>query len=210
MGRVSEYSFISANLRAKISRILDAEFLLKCAEAKDLETLLMTFKDTDFAFLQEVYHKTADIKTCEKEVLDNEIAYNSYLFKHPKGVVSRFCESLSLRYAADLFKDGLRLWFDRTVRHRNIDEYTPYLHREPIVHTLPIDPILNADSPEAVAELLSLTPYGKVVASVLREAADTETMYVVETAIDAYVFRQMKKSATKLPLRDRLIDKVYT
>ena len=74
MGRVSEYSFISANLRAKISRILDAEFLLKCAEAKDLETLLMTFKDTDFAFLQEVYHKTADIKTCEKEVLDNEIA----------------------------------------------------------------------------------------------------------------------------------------
>lgn len=52
MGRVSEYSFISANLRAKISRILDAEFLLKCAEAKDLETLLMTFKDTDFAFLQ--------------------------------------------------------------------------------------------------------------------------------------------------------------
>ena len=104
MGRVSEYSFISANLRAKISRILDAEFLLKCAEAKDLETLLMTFKDTDFAFLQEVYHKTADIKTCEKEVLDNEIAYNSYLFKHTKGAVRRFCESLALRYEADILK----------------------------------------------------------------------------------------------------------
>ncbi len=210
MGRVSEYSFISANLRAKISRILDAEFLLKCAEAKDLETLLMTFKDTDFAFLQEVYHKTADIKTCEKEVLDNEIAYNSYLFKHTKGAVRRFCESLALRYEADILKDVLRLWFDRTVRHRNIDEYTPYLHREPIVHTLPIDPILNADSPEAVAELLSLTPYGKVVASVLREAADTETMYGVETAIDAYVFRQMKESAEKLPLLDRRIAKEYT
>lgn len=210
MGRVSEYSFISANLRAKISRILDAEFLLKCAEAKDLETLLMTFKDTDFAFLQEVYHKTADIKTCEKEVLDNEIAYNSYLFKHTKGAVRRFCESLALRYEADILKDVLRLWFDRTVRHRNIDEYTPYLHREPIVHTLPIDPILNADSPEAVAELLSSTPYGKVVASVLREAADTETLYGVETAVDAYVFRQMKESAEKLPPPDRRIAKEYT
>ena len=117
---------------------------------------------------------------------------------------------MALRYEADILKDVLRLWFDRTVRHRNIDEYTPYLHREPIVHTLPIDPILNADSPEAVAELLSSTPYGKVVASVLREAADTETMYGVETAIDAYVFRQMKESAEKLPLLDRRIAKEYT
>ena len=48
------------------------------------------------------------------------------------------------------------------------------------------------------------------MASVLREAADTETMYGVETAIDAYVFRQMKESAEKLPLLDRRIAKEYT
>lgn len=209
MGRVSEYAYISANLRAKISRILEPEFLLKCAEAQDLETLLTAFKDTDFAFLQEVYHKTADIKTCEKEILDNEIAYNSYLFKHTKGAVRRFCEALAVRYEADILKDVLRLWFDRTVRHRSIDEYTPYLHREPIVHLLPVDPILNAETPETVLSLLSATPYGKVLAPVLNAVVEQQTVYASETAVDTWVFRQLKEAADGLPKPDREIAADY-
>ena len=209
MGRVSEYAYISANLRAKISRILEPEFLLKCAEAQDLETLLVAFKDTDFSFLQELYHRTADIKTCEKEVLDNEIAYNSYLFKHTKGAVRRFCEALAVRYEADILKDVLRLWFDRTVRHRNIDEYTPYLHREQIVHLLPIDPILNAEKPETVLSLLSATPYGKVLEPVLATVVEQETVYAAETAVDEWVFRQLREAAEGLAKPDREIAMNY-
>lgn len=203
MGRVSEYAYISANLRAKISRILEPSFLLKCAEAPDLETLLSAFKETDFAFLQELYHRTADIKTCEKQILDNEIAYNSYLFKHTKGVVRRFCEALAIRYEVDLLKDVLRLWFDRTVRHRNIDEYTPYLHRETIVHPLPIDPILNAENPQTVLMLLSSTPYGKVLEPVIDAVVEQETVYMAETAVDAWCFRQLREAAESLAKPDR-------
>lgn len=210
MGRVSEYAYISANLRAKISRILEPEFLLKCAEAKDLETLLTAFKETDFAFLQEVYHRTADIKTCEKEILDNEIACNSYLFKHTKGAVRHFCEALVVRYEADILKDVLRLWFDRVVRHRNIDEYTPYIHREPIVHLLPVDPILNAENPETVVALLAATPYGKVLAPVLNTVTEQESVYAAEAAVDAWVFLQLKEAAERLPKQDRVIAEEYT
>lgn len=210
MGRVSEYAYISANLRAKMSRILQPEFLLKCAEVKDLETLLMNFKDTDFAFLQEVYHRTADIKTCEKEVLDSEIAYNGYLFKYTKGPVRNFCEALAIRYEADILKDVLRLWFDRVVRRRSINRYTPYLHRERIVHQLPLDPILNAENVDTVLQLLSTTPYGRVLSPVLHIVEEQQTLYPVENAIDEYVYQQMMQSALALSKRDREIAEDYT
>lgn len=209
MKSIARYAFIIANLRAKISYILDPDFFYRCAELKDLDSLLAQFKGTEFEFLQEVYHRTGDIKSCEKKLRENELYYNSYLYKKTTRDIQAFCRSLAVEYEVDLLKELLRMWFSRAVRHENISALTPYLNREVILHPLPVDPIVNAPDFVSIAHLLSGTPYSKVLlhASEAVEAADS--VYPAELQLDAFSYQTMLEGARGLHTDDRSIAMDY-
>ncbi len=209
MKSIAEYSYIIANLRAKISNILDLDFFLKCAELKDLDSLLMQFKDSEFEFLHETYHLTGDLKTCEKKLRENELYYNSYIYRRTTGAIQTFCRALAVEYEIELLKELLRLWFDRAVRGQNISKLTPYLNRELIVHPIPVDPILNTDKFEDICELLVGTPYHKVLLAAAPKVNDTDTIYPAEIALDNYAYQSMFESTLALDRVDREIAQNY-
>lgn len=205
MKSIAQYSYIMANLRAKISNILDLDYFLKCADVEDLETLLLQFKDTEFSFLQDLYHQTADLKSCEKKLKESEIAYNSYIYKKCTGSIQDFCKALAIEYEVELLKEVFRLWFDRVVRGENINEHTPYLNRKPILHHIPIDPILNAESFEAIVKILASTPYGTLLKPSIETVEESQTIYPAEILLDNFYFLTLRETAQKLEKEDRVV-----
>lgn len=209
MNRASDYDYIQANLRGKLSNLLSEEFLLNCAHCKDLETLLASFADTPFAFLRDLYLQTADLKFCEKKLKENEIIAIEMLHKKTTGAVSEFCKVLFLGYEIEKLKDLLRLWFDRAVRNHSIDALTPYIAREKILHDIPIDPILNAADFKQVVHLMKGLPYFSLLNSAFFKVEEEQSLYMAEMALDNYFFDALNEAIVLLPSSDKVIASHY-
>lgn len=209
MSAVSDYAFINANLRGKLSQILSLDFLLDSATAKDLYTLLANLKDTPFDYLADIYHRTADIKSCEKALKDQELQLIKYLYKNsPKGA-KNFAFALASKYEIENIKQIIRLWFDLMVRGRSIDKITPYLNRETVLHTILVDPILNAQAASEVVKLFSLTPYYEIFKNHFEEAVSDKTLYNFETQLDRHYYSILVDSLSTLNVQDKKIATKY-
>lgn len=209
MSRASDYDYIQANIRGKLSNLLSEEFLLDCARSKDLESLLVAFNETPFSFLRDLYFQTADLKSCEKKLKENELAAIENIYKKTSGAVADFCKVLSLGYEIEKLKELLRLWFDRAVCKHSIDALTPYISRDKIIHDIPIDPILNAADFRQVVDFLKGLPYFELLNAVVDKIETDQTIYNAEMALDNYYFFSLNEAVSHLSSSDRGIAAHY-
>ena len=145
-GHVARYAYINAKLRARLSTMLPEEFFSRMEEAYSLGETLALLKDTRYSSLAEVFDKTGDIKAAELELFKKEISLYRELNRQAEATVGDLITAIELRYEILVLKRALRLWFDRIVRERSIDEAIGYLFREPICYPLDIDAIVSAVS----------------------------------------------------------------
>lgn len=185
---LSKYAFINAKLRARISKNLPDDRIDEMIKAKSLLESIEHLKDTPFDVIYSVYSETGDIRTAEKELLKKEIALFIELLKYVDARTGEYIQALALRYEVSNLKNCIRLFFDRTLRGRDISLQTPYLIHEKIVNNYSCDRIIHANSPEELVESLQDTPYYDVVKSTADELKETSTVFPIEIALDRFYY----------------------
>lgn len=204
-GALKTYAFVNAKLRTRISKILPQEFLRRLIHAHSLAESVQLLAETDFAPVQRVYERTGDIKTAELELLRKELELYLELERLVEEEVRGFVAALSARFEAEVLKTAIRLWFDRRIRGRNVDEGRGYLIRTPIHHRIDLDGIINSDTLEEVADQLEHTPYAAVVREHVDRVNREASVFSLELALDRLFYRGLLEAADRLKSRDREI-----
>ncbi|MBN1307256.1 MAG: V-type ATPase subunit [Chitinispirillaceae bacterium] len=202
---VGKYALINAKLRARISTILDDDFfthLIKCPSLTEMFNLLRT---TAFADLPGIYERTGDLKMVERELSRKESLLFRDIEPHLPPDVLALSRAYTAGYEIEHLKNALRLFFDHRVRKQSIDDSLHYLLRENILHRIPFDAVVNSTSFDEIVSLLSSTPYGDLIRSMLPEVERQQSLFPLSNALDRFYYRRLLEEVTNLPPRDRAI-----
>jgi V/A-type H+-transporting ATPase subunit C len=202
---LSKYAFINAKLRARISQILPADMFSQMAHAQSIDAALALLRGTAFASLEGIYAKTGDLRVAELELLKDEIelyrGLRSYL--HPNSLL--LVDALLTQFEVDNIKNAIRVFFDRVVRQRAVDASMHYILYDPIILALPMDAIVNANSLDEIAGLLTHSPYGKIIRK-YSEAVESEgSLFRLEIGLDHYYYENLMQAVSHLDRRDQAV-----
>lgn len=201
-GRLSKYSFINAKLKSKISKLLDDDFFDQLIRSYGYDESIQLLKHTPYQQATDVYEKTGDFKLFELELMKHEIRLYSEIEKKLKDRNLNFLRTLKLKFEIENLKYALRLWFDCTVRERNIDGRTGYIFCGKIVNDLDYSRIIdNANASDVIASLQS-SEYKSVLMETLPLAETKKTLFFAESALDKYFYEKLYESALLLPKYD--------
>ncbi|MBN1797453.1 MAG: V-type ATPase subunit [Spirochaetales bacterium] len=201
-GPLEKYAFIAAKLRTKLSKILSADFLARLISSHSLVEAIQLLRDTDFSQVDVIYEKTGDLKMGELELFKQEIKLFEEVIRYVSGDVADFCRALLMRYEIDNLKNILRLWFDRVVRKREIEEASSYIYREKIIRDLHVEQLLNAENIENIPEILSDSPYGLLILENSEQIKLKNSLFSLEIALDKYYYKQLLLQVSMLSTRD--------
>lgn len=200
---LSTYGFLSAKLKTRISKILSAAVVDQLIRAKTLPEAVQLLKGTDFEDLEKAYSETGDLRMGEYVLYVREIELYTEIIRFTEDPVRRFILSLTSRYEGDNLKKALRLWFDKTVRGRSIEGAGGYLYRKPIIHKINIEAVVNAPDINALSQILSDTPYGRLVRDTKESVLKNSSLFPLELGIDHLYYRELTEALAVLPKKDR-------
>jgi V/A-type H+-transporting ATPase subunit C len=204
-GPLSKYALINAKLRARISQILPDELFRELAKAPSLDAALALLRETPFAGLEQIYTETGDLKLAELELLKKEIdLYKNirrYLHQGSQGLV----DSLLSQFEIENLKNAIRIYFDRTFRKRPVDHSIHYIIYDPIVHAIPMDIILNAESFEEIAGVCEGTPYSQIIKKFYHTVETEGSLFRLEIGLDHYYYSNLLSAINTLDQRDRTV-----
>jgi V/A-type H+-transporting ATPase subunit C len=204
-GPLKTYAFINAKLRTRISKILPQQFIRQLIHARSLAESIQMLEETDFAPLQKIYERTGDIKTVELELLKGELAIYLELESLVEEELQGFVGALTERFEIENLKNAFRLWFDRRVRGRNIEDALGYLLRRRIHHAIDLDGIINADTLEQAADQLEVKAYAEIVRRQAGAVMEAASLFPLEIELDRFLYRRLAQAADRLGPRDREI-----
>lgn len=203
VGALSKYAFIHAKLRARISNMLPEEIFHQLASAPSIDAALALLRDTPFALLEEVYDKTGDLKQAELELLKHEIGlYQNIrqdLHPNPRLIV----DALLTEFEIENLKNAIRVYFDRKIRQRSVDESLHYILYEAIIHNIPMDIVANAESFDEIAGVCTGTPYSDIIHKYQHTVESEQSLFRLEVALDHLYYEDLLEALQNLSPRDR-------
>ena len=197
-GSLKKYAYINAKLRTRLSKILTDDFFDKLIRTPSLPECVELFRNTPFGFVESVYNQTGDIKLIEIELFKREVTLYRELIPQLINEVASFVLALAAFYEIDNLKKAMRLWFDRRIRGRSIDDVVGYLYREKINHILPIDAIVNAESLEEIVLALQATPYADIIQRKSERMESLKSIFPIEIGLDHYYYEQLLTQVNNL------------
>jgi V/A-type H+-transporting ATPase subunit C len=200
---IAKYAFINAKLRARISKILPDEVFERMIKAPSLEAALDVLRDTSFAQLQEIYSSTGDLKKGELELLKQEIDIYLNIKQSVHSESVEFINALLYQFEIDNLKNAIRIYFDRKIRNISADPNIHYILYEPIIHKIPIDIIINAESFVEIAEACSGTPYEEIIKQYSTTVESQGSLFRLEIALDHFYYDNLMGVAKKMDSTDR-------
>ena len=201
---VSTYAFVNAKLRARISTLLDRRIFVEMARAKTLSEAMAVLVGTRYEPLVEVYRSTGDVKLCELELTRVERRTHQLLDRHIPDAIRPFTNALLREHEILLLKNAIRLWFERVIRGRVIDDKVAYLLRDDVAG-VPVDSIINSATAEELLGALEGTEYAVVVADSLAAVSERQSLFEVEIALDRHYYGELLSQAAQLSRADSTI-----
>ncbi len=202
-GPLAKYSFIHAKLRARISKMLPPETYSQLAAAPTVDAALALLRDTPFARLEEIYVKSGDLRQAELECLKQEIGLykglRHELHPNPRGIV----DALLAEFEIDNLKNAIRVFFDRKMRQRNVDLSLHYILYDPVIHSIPMDLVINADGFDEIAGVCAGTPYSSIIQTYSHTAETEGSLFRMEVALDQWYYKNLLAALQTLSPRDR-------
>jgi len=200
---LSKYAFVNAKLRARISKILPDEMFAQLAKAPSLEAALALLREGPFAALEQIYSNTGDLKLAELELLKSEIelyrGIRRYLHVSSKPLV----DALLSHFEIENLKNAIRIYFDRKIRKRTVETSTHYVLHDRIIHAIPIDVVLNAESFEEIAGVCQGTPYERIISKYSHVVESEGSLFRMEVAFDHHYYDRLLDAIRRLDRRDR-------
>jgi len=200
---LSEYGYISAKLKARISIFLSEETLERAAQAKSLQEAFLPFRGTYLEVAESRYSATGDLKAVEADLTSLEFDAYSFSVNQVPEPASSFIRAKSREAEVDLLKGALRLWFDAHARGRVIDDRTGYLYKGRAMGSIDLGNLVNATSPADAAAVLAGSPYAPIVSELLPQAIAAGSVFEMESSLDREYFESLFQALERLPLRDR-------
>lgn len=200
--RASAYGFINAKLRARISKILPREFFMRMARARSLIEAVGMLRETAYATVEQVYSRTGDLLLAELELHRQELAVVSDVDRYLTGEIRRFTAVLVQQYEVENLKNAIRLWFERAVRSRSVEEKIAYIMRGGTAHAIDFDALINAPDLSAIAQVLERTPYAAIVQDHEEDVTAQSSVFPLEMALDRWYYRELLQAASRLDGRD--------
>jgi V/A-type H+-transporting ATPase subunit C len=201
---VSTYAFINAKLRARISKLLNEEFFLSMARARSLVEAVSMLERTPYSEVVQTYKRTGDIKLCELDLARSEHTALSSLGKYTPETLKPFTQAILDHYTVLALKNALRLWFERVIRGRPIDDKVAYLVSEEGIAAAPVDPIINAEGVDEIVAALEGSSYA-VVAEPLATLSDESSLFRTEVALDKVYYERLLAAAGTLNRTDSAV-----
>jgi len=204
-GSLSKYAFINAKLRARISQIQPRDLFSQMAHAPSIDAALALLRDTPFASLEDIYAKTGDLRLAEMDLLKDEIqlyrGLRHYLHPNSLGLV----EALLTQFEVDNIKNAIRVFFDRVVRKRSAEASMHYILYDPIIHTLPMDVIVNASNLEEIGGVCAHSPYGRIIRKHSVTVESEGSLFSLEIGLDHYYYENLMQAVSRLDRRDQAV-----
>ncbi len=204
-GPLSKYAFINAKLRARISKITPAEKFSQLEKAPSMDEALALLRDTSFAGLEEVYSATGDLRQAELELLKNEIELYRDIKQHLHHNSVGLVDALLTGFEIENLKNSIRIYFDRKIRKRSVEAGIHYILYDHIVHQIPIDIILNADSFDEIAGVCEGSPYSQIIKKYYHTVESEGSLFRMEIAFDHFYYSNLLLAINRLGRRDRNI-----
>ena len=202
---VKKYSFINAKLRTRISKLLSDDTYDALIRAPSLVEAVQLLKNTPYAVLESIYSQTGDIKSAELHLYKTEILIFHDVERRVDGDTRRFCSALTTYYEVENVKRAVRLWFDRVIRGRDIEDFRSYLCRETIHYPLAPDAIIQAPDYSGVVEALKDTPYARFFGESVPDIQKMNSLFAFEVALDKYYYAEVRKAIEDLSAADARI-----
>lgn len=202
-GQVGRYAYLNAKLRARLSTMLDEEFFERVAACPTLSEAVSLFGETAYRELAELFDRTGDLKSIELALLTSQIESFNEIRSQTEDPVAKMIDSLELKLEIGVLKHALRLWFDRVVRGRSIEERMPYLYHGTISTPMEIDAVISAPNLDEIAAVLRKTPYADIVAHSSAAVESEGTLFPIEAALDRHYFHTLLQTIDLLPVQDR-------
>jgi V/A-type H+-transporting ATPase subunit C len=199
---LSTYAFINAKLRARISKLLPEEFFRSIAQARSFVEAIALLTGTRYEAAVEAYSRTGDVKFAELELVRAEWGALGDLERYTPPEIGPFTRAVLAEFEIATVKHALRLWFERTVRGRGIDDKVAYLIRDSAVHPFSVDDCVNAGPPEEIEQALSGRPYLPAIREQLYSIRETGSLFAVEVALDRWYYARLMQTASELSRRD--------
>ncbi|MCK5568397.1 MAG: V-type ATPase subunit, partial [Spirochaetes bacterium] len=100
-------------------------------------------------------------------------------------------------------KNALRLYFERSIMHRSIENKVYYIFRDKIQHDIKVERIINADNLEDISAALSDTPYARIIEEYRDEIVKEGSLFPLEIALDQFFYKNLIFHAEKLSSLDK-------
>ena len=204
-GPLSKYAFINAKLRGRISQILPEETFAQLSKAPSLDAALAMLRDTAYSGLEGTYATTGDLKLAELELLKLEIGLyveiGQCLHKNTQPIL----QALLTRFEIDNLKNAIRVYFDRRVRGRSVEASVHYILHETIIHSIPMDVVVNANDFDEIAGVCRHTPYSEIIRKYSHVVESEGSLFRLEVALDHYYYENLLDSVKNLSAPDQRI-----
>ncbi|MEN6423829.1 MAG: V-type ATPase subunit [Phycisphaerales bacterium] len=204
-GPLSKYSLVNAKLRARISMILPDRTFMQLARAPSLEAALSLLRETSFARLEEIYSATGDLRQAELELLKDEIELYRNVKSHLHRDSIELIDALLCQFEIENLKNAIRVYFERSIRHRLADTSASYILYDQILHDIPFDIVVNAQSFDEIAGVCEGTPYGLIIRKYSHTVESEGSLFRMEIALDHYYYANLLSAIERLDRRDRAI-----
>lgn len=204
-GPLSKYAFINAKLRGRISKILPEETFAQLSKAPSLDAALALLRDTAYSGLEGIYATTGDLKLAELELLKLEIGLYIEIGQHLHKNTQPILHALLTRFEIDNLKNAIRVYFDRRVRGRSVEASVHYILHETIIHSIPMDVVVNANGFDEIAGVCQHTPYAEIIRKYSHVVESEGSLFRLEVALDHYYYETLLGSIEHLSVRDKRI-----
>ena len=201
---VSEYGYINAKLRARLSSILTEDFQSSLINSENIDAAMIVLEQYGYSSLVNTWNNTADIQSVEFELFRNFIAAYRLVLKNTNDELKATVELLSVKPEIENIKTALRLWYSSVKRGRPVSHRSAYVYKEIIHESIDWVSLINAVSFEDIVNVFENTIYSEIFRNITEIDKDTG-IFGLELKLDKFYYRILRDNTTGLRDSDKKI-----
>ena len=190
MVSIGKYGYVNAKVRAMRSYLISSALYQNLMDAKDWHELQSLISQTHFKDCLEKID-IQDESEIERALFWDEIQRLRTIQKSCRGNLGKILALFIERYDLDRLKIILRVWYSK-------GRYSDQIIEGKITYDFPVDRILGAQELKEIINVLTLTPFAKVLESVSSDFTQKQSPFPLELALDKDYFSRLMKEGESL------------
>ena len=201
---VSDYGYINAKLRSRISSILTQDFKNALISAENIEAAVQVLSSFGYNRAAEQWNSTGDIQSIEFELFKNHINNYRQVMKGTEGHLRNFINVLTIKPEIENIKSVLRLWYGSRIKNRPVGYRASYVYKERIYENIEWESLINAVDYNDICDVFKSTIYSSVFDNSV-EFTPEQGLFRIETSLDRLYYRQLSSAGSSMSKSDRAI-----